>query len=577
MYINYMYPSFGILCGGSGRRSSIVIFEAVAVIDNLVDEDSALTLRSNVAQDEQDHDLLMKIQTQNKLISTRFASIMGILGKEAVEKIIRLVDETKPELMDCDIETVAEASPKSLEKTEVQNTSDISMEKGEPFIIVNEEDSQLDPLILKGKDTLEGKSGRSWVWGHFTMLSSTKVQCGICNSLLRYCNNTSTMIRHMRARHPAVCEGDTANVPVAPPQIETDGTLRQAELDAEMEMPEGRTGRSYVWDYFTLLDPYKVQCGLCQNTLSYHKSTSGMLRHIRSKHSSAIRIGTAAAQTDPEEESFQDVGMENGDACVVGNEADCQLDPVPLKAPDTLEGKGGRSWVWGHFTMLSSNEVQCGICNFVLRYSKNTSTMIRHMRARHPAVCEVDTANVPVAAPQTEADDNLGLPELDAKLEMPEGRTGRSCVWDYFTLLNPNKVQCGLCRNTLSYNQSTSGMLCHIRTRHPSVILVGAATVQTEPESSFRLAEVDVELDSPEGRGGRSWVWNHFSLSTPDKVQCRFCHKMLSYCGNTSSMLRHLRSKHPRAQQSSNHVFVGAETKSACSSERQRGTTSGEG
>ncbi|KAI2643784.1 E3 SUMO-protein ligase ZBED1 [Labeo rohita] len=45
----------------------------------------------------------------------------------------------------------------------------------------------------------------------------------------------------------------------------------------------------------------------------------------------------------------------------------------------------------------------------------------------------------------------------------------------------------------------------------------------------------------------RSQVWEHFSLDTPNKVSCLICDQTLSYSNNTSSMLRHLRSKHPNA------------------------------
>ncbi|KAL1252152.1 hypothetical protein QQF64_019948 [Cirrhinus molitorella] len=39
----------------------------------------------------------------------------------------------------------------------------------------------------------------------------------------------------------------------------------------------------------------------------------------------------------------------------------------------------------------------------------------------------------------------------------------------------------------------------------------------------------------------------HFSLDTPNKVSCLICDQTLSYSNNTSSVLRHLRSKHPNA------------------------------
>ncbi|XP_061088134.1 uncharacterized protein LOC133122268 isoform X1 [Conger conger] len=345
---------------------NVLVQAAVAVIDNLVDEDSAFTLRFKV--DGVDSEVQKKkIQTQNEIISTRFASIMGILGKEAVEKIIKLVDETKPELMECEIGTVQEASPENHVKsgTEEESFQDVCMENEEPFIVVNDEDSQLDPVILKGKDMFEGKGGRSWVWGHFTLLSPNKVQCGLCNNLLSYYKNTSGMLRHIRSRHPAVHQCDTPSIVMAAIQTESDGMIGRSELDADMEMPEGRIGRSWVWDYFTLLNPNKVKCGLCENLLSYNKNTSGMLRHIRTRHPAAILIGASAAHTDPE-------------AFLGQAELEVELD--------SSEGRGGRSWVWDHFTLFPPNKVRCSFCKNMLSYNKNTSGMLRHIRSRHPSV-----------------------------------------------------------------------------------------------------------------------------------------------------------------------------------------------
>ncbi|XP_040924669.1 zinc finger BED domain-containing protein 4-like [Betta splendens] len=43
----------------------------------------------------------------------------------------------------------------------------------------------------------------------------------------------------------------------------------------------------------------------------------------------------------------------------------------------------------------------------------------------------------------------------------------------------------------------------------------------------------------------RSYVWEHFDLISPRKVKCLICAQELTYSSNTSSMLRHLRAKHP--------------------------------
>ncbi|KAJ3581313.1 hypothetical protein NHX12_016785 [Muraenolepis orangiensis] len=48
-------------------------------------------------------------------------------------------------------------------------------------------------------------------------------------------------------------------------------------------------------------------------------------------------------------------------------------------------------------------------------------------------------------------------------------------------------------------------------------------------------------------RRGRSDMWEHFNLITPDKVRCLVCSAELKYHGNTSSMIRHFTAKHGAA------------------------------
>ncbi|XP_034150871.1 zinc finger BED domain-containing protein 6-like [Esox lucius] len=51
---------------------------------------------------------------------------------------------------------------------------------------------------------------------------------------------------------------------------------------------------------------------------------------------------------------------------------------------------------------------------------------------------------------------------------MTEIKRAFSMVWDHFSLVTPNKVQCSLCSQRLSFNKNTSAMLRHLRSRHPS-------------------------------------------------------------------------------------------------------------
>ena len=60
-------------------------------------------------------------------------------------------------------------------------------------------------------------------------------------------------------------------------------------------------------------------------------------------------------------------------------------------------------------------------------------------------------------------------------------------------------------------------------------------------------------------------MWEHFDLVSPNKVQCLQCPVNLAYCNNTSSMLRHLRAKHPGL---ANPFAPNAEDAAACAAGR---------
>ncbi|KAI1886949.1 hypothetical protein AGOR_G00201030 [Albula goreensis] len=120
----------------------LLVKAAVAEMGNLV-EDSAIVLRLEVADNEV---LKKKIQTENELMTTRFASIMGTLSKEAVDKITKLVDETAQQLMELEARTVQDAArDSSLHMVYVGEIME------EHDVVVKEEDSPMHSVVLKDK------------------------------------------------------------------------------------------------------------------------------------------------------------------------------------------------------------------------------------------------------------------------------------------------------------------------------------------------------------------------------------------------------------------------------------------
>ncbi|XP_042225829.1 uncharacterized protein LOC121868894 isoform X2 [Homarus americanus] len=131
----------------------------------------------------------------------------------------------------------------------------------------------------------------------------------------------------------------------------------------------------------------------------------------------------------------------------------------------------------------------------------------------------------------------------------------RSAVWRHFEEEGDNKVSCRTCHKQLTKHGNTSMMLRHLRGKHPELMhcLLGAEGASVADGVPWQMEEQQVEevvesvppLDSSVKKK-RSTVWKHFQEEGTDKVSCRICNEKLAKHGNTSSMLRHLRGKHPQ-------------------------------
>ncbi|KAK8395571.1 hypothetical protein O3P69_005584 [Scylla paramamosain] len=131
----------------------------------------------------------------------------------------------------------------------------------------------------------------------------------------------------------------------------------------------------------------------------------------------------------------------------------------------------------------------------------------------------------------------------------------RSAVWRHFAEEGENKVSCRTCHKRLTKHGNTSMMLRHLRGKHPELmhcLLLDAegpsGHEETWPMEEPQAEEVVESLPPIDAsvKKKRSTVWKYFEEEGTDKVSCRICDEKLAKHGNTSSMLRHLRGKHPQ-------------------------------
>lgn len=151
-------------------------------------------------------------------------------------------------------------------------------------------------------------------------------------------------------------------------------------------------------------------------------------------------------------------------------------------------------------------------------------------------------------------------------------RTGRrrSSVWDCFEQVG-NFVRCMKCDATLKYcGGATSTMMSHMSRHHPSTTPLDEdekpviCTVQCLDEESTSSSDImQVAVMSPKinatttitaapperdygerKRLKRSSVWDIF-VKVEDEVHCTICDTKLKYRSSTTSMMYHIKNKHP--------------------------------
>ncbi|XP_055056459.2 E3 SUMO-protein ligase ZBED1 isoform X1 [Misgurnus anguillicaudatus] len=126
------------------------------------------------------------------------------------------------------------------------------------------------------------------------------VFCKLCKTTFKFSSNTANMIKHLRVRHrlniPAVASGGERLCAEEPAHSSTDmnhqhprcpGNLGPPNLRRRMErfLPFSDRRTSKVWNHYTQLSLYRVECNHCKRQLSFHNSTTSMREHLGRKHS----------------------------------------------------------------------------------------------------------------------------------------------------------------------------------------------------------------------------------------------------------------------------------------------------
>ncbi|XP_018960105.2 uncharacterized protein LOC109090725 isoform X1 [Cyprinus carpio] len=134
--------------------------------------------------------------------------------------------------------------------------------------------------------------------------SNATVYCRLCKTNFKFSSNTANMIKHLRVKHrlniPTVANGGERLCTEEPNEGSMDmdlppqrhpgshsGQILRRRMQRFLPFSDRRTSK--VWNHYTQLSLYRVECNHCKRQLSFHNSTTSMREHLGRKHS--IREG----------------------------------------------------------------------------------------------------------------------------------------------------------------------------------------------------------------------------------------------------------------------------------------------
>ncbi|XP_041855238.1 E3 SUMO-protein ligase ZBED1-like [Melanotaenia boesemani] len=165
-----------------------------------------------------------------------------------------------------------------------------------------------------------------------------------------------------------------------------------------------RTGRrqSSAWDYFEQLGTSDfVRCNQCHTTLKYCGGTSSMMSHITRHH-----LPMAPVEEDEKPVICTVQCVEETNSSLDVNKTSTVLPEMNITATPPERDYGERkrfkrSSVWDIFTKVD-DEVHCSMCDTILKYRRSTTSMMYHIKSKHPDTVPNDAVSLPTQAEVTE-------------------------------------------------------------------------------------------------------------------------------------------------------------------------------
>ena len=423
-------------------------------------------------------------------------------------------------------ETIADSEFKEMSDEED------SFSKDEVVAVPSDED-------LKFEEYLVGARHRSEVWKHFRVNEDkTKTSCVHCHKVFAFCGGTtSTLMKHLRKHHPSELQTmnnkNELDVDIVKEETITNSGFKGKSEEFEDFEPDGNTGdgyessekfveyrvsqvsgpRSEVWKHFHVNEEKtKAKCLHCHKQFRFSSGTSTLMKHLRKCHPEKldtesdlyidkIKEESIAISNLEENSTLSDGSMYDGNDIVhytYGSVADevngaqekqFKFEEYPLTSGRLPEH---RSEAWKHFHVNEDRTVtSCLHCHKLFTFcGGSTSSLLKHLRKCHPAELKSMTNDYKREIKSDHLDDFEDKKDKVSEVTMNDAKD----------------------------------------------VKLEATADEDEKKS------VEQFVNRPD----RSEVWKHFHLSE-DKTyaSCYHCQKHLAFSGSTTTMMRHLNSRHP--------------------------------
>lgn len=372
---------------------------------------------------------------------------------------------------------------------------------------------------------------RSWVWKHFKKTSSSSAKCGICGKSIETKNfSTSGMRKHLKVHQLAESSDKSQEI-----EVQEDSEDQSDESEEQVNSSKDAP-RSWVWGFFKRIGSSTTKCGICNRVISCkNSSTTGMINHLKIHKLTPESHGERIFQSDEEDEIFDDgprasgsiettkswvwkyftkISPESADCDVCGKQITCknsgttgminhlklhdlkedsqkegdpsaQLQSKKVEVLEIVQIEKPNDWVWKYFEEILDTSAQCKVCGQdVACNNSSTSALMVHLKAH--GLTSGSRGDEPKSnRPRTynHADGN------------------KSWVWEYFTRLEADSAQCGICDKMIACkNSGTSGMINHLKLHNvkqdPQPEAGSSTKSSDESESEEDFEEIDFD-DNP--------------------------------------------------------------------------------